>query len=73
MAAVAVDPDADLDIDEVVDFVAPRLAYFAIPRYIEVVSELPKTSTQKVRKATLRERGVTPNTRDLGLRRRPRV
>jgi crotonobetaine/carnitine-CoA ligase len=73
MGAVVVEPDVDLDIDELVDFVTPRLAYFAIPRYIEVVSELPKTSTQKVRKTTLRERGVTPNTRDLGPRRRPRA
>ncbi len=36
----------------------PRLAYFAIPRYVRFVAELPLTTNGKVRKAVLRERGV---------------
>ena len=35
------------------------LAYFAIPRYVDVVSELPLTENGKVRKFLRRERGVT--------------
>ena len=37
----------------------PRLAYFAVPRYLEFLDELPLTENGKVRKFVLRERGVT--------------
>lgn len=43
----------------------PRLAYFAIPRYVELAEELPLTDNGKVRKFVLRERGVTDATWDL--------
>ncbi|MFK0153170.1 hypothetical protein ACIQVK_14015 [Streptomyces sp. NPDC090493] len=43
---------------------ARELPAFAVPRYIEAVGELPLTETGKVRKAALRERGVTPATWD---------
>ncbi|SNT47502.1 AMP-binding enzyme [Rhodococcoides kyotonense] len=70
MAAVVVsDPDA-FTVEDVIDFVSPRLPYFAVPRYIDVLDELPKTSTQKIRKAALRERGVTGTTTDVGPRKR---
>jgi crotonobetaine/carnitine-CoA ligase len=42
-----------------------------LPRYVEVLPELPKTPTEKVEKYVLRERGVTPNTVDLGLQPAP--
>ena len=42
----------------------PRLAYFAIPRYLRFVEELPLTENGKVRKYMLRERGVTATTWD---------
>ena len=37
----------------------PRLAYFAIPRYLRFVEELPLTENGKVRKTVLRDAGVT--------------
>lgn len=40
------------------------LAKFAVPRYIDIVSELPKTSNGKIRKSVLRERGKTTTTWD---------
>nr|WP_206030803.1 AMP-binding protein [Rhodococcus sp. B10] len=42
----------------------PHLPYFALPRYVDVVDELPLTDTGKVRKAELSGRGVGPNTWD---------
>jgi len=42
----------------------PRLAYFAIPRYLDVLPELPLTENGKVRKYLLRERGVGATTWD---------
>ena len=41
---------------------AARMPAFAVPRFIEFMTELPRTPTQKVRKQELRERGVTPET-----------
>ena len=36
-----------------------RLPYFAVPRYLEYLAELPLTENGKVRKYVLRERGVS--------------
>ena len=73
MAAVVPEPGSGLRPEEILEFVTPRLAYFSVPRFIEVVEGLPKTSTQKVRKVLLREQGVTPATWDAGPRRRGRT
>ena len=43
------------------DAVLPR---FAQPRYVEIVESIPRTPTAKVRKAELRERGVSASTWD---------
>ena len=40
------------------------LPRFAVPRYIEFRSALPKNPTGRVMKFTLREEGVTPGTWD---------
>ncbi|MCP4765708.1 MAG: AMP-binding protein, partial [Gammaproteobacteria bacterium] len=45
-------------------FLEPRMAHFMLPRYIRIVSELPKTPTSKVMKHLLREEGVTADTWD---------
>lgn len=50
--------------EELIRHLEPRLAYFAIPRYLEFVGELPLTENGKVRKPVLRERGVGPDTWD---------
>ena len=46
------------------EFCQPRLAYFAVPRFIDFVEELPTTENGKVQKYKLRDRGVTPGTWD---------
>lgn len=45
--------------EEVVDHCRIHLPYFAVPRYIEFASELPKTPSGKTIKAEIRKRGVT--------------
>ena len=45
-------------------FLLPRLPYFMVPRYVRVVSDIPKTETNKVRKIVFREQGITPDTWD---------
>jgi carnitine-CoA ligase len=42
-----------------------KLASFAIPRYIRVMNELPKTATHRVIKGKLKDQGVTLDTIDL--------
>jgi carnitine-CoA ligase len=46
-----------LDPVELVTFLVPRLPYFAIPRYVEIVKDLPLTPTGRVRKDVLRLQG----------------
>jgi crotonobetaine/carnitine-CoA ligase len=64
MAAVILHPGQQLTEGELIAFCEPRLPYFAIPRYLEFVRELPTTESGKVQKYKLRERGVTENTWD---------
>jgi crotonobetaine/carnitine-CoA ligase len=50
--------------------------YFFVPRYVELLPELPQTPTGRVQKYKLRERGVTHTTWDgaslLSSRREPK-
>src|SRR5262249_62122216 len=64
MAAVVVHPGQQLTEAELMAFCEPRLPYFAVPRYLEFVHELPTTESGKVQKYKLRERGVTERTWD---------
>jgi acyl-CoA synthetase (AMP-forming)/AMP-acid ligase II len=49
-------PGAALDRESVCAFLAPRLAKYKIPVYVDVVPALPRTGSGKVRKAELRDR-----------------
>lgn len=64
MAFVVLHEGADPDPVALVRHCEGRLAYFAIPRYVEFVQELPLTESGKIRKVLLRERGVGPTTWD---------
>ena len=61
---VVLKQEEELDPAELYEHCAQRMPYFAVPRYIEYISEIPKTANEKVRKNVLREEGVTPNTWD---------
>jgi crotonobetaine/carnitine-CoA ligase len=60
MAAVILREGAALAPAELAAFCESRLPRFAIPRFIELVGELPRTENGKVQKYKLRERGVPP-------------
>jgi len=51
-------------IEDVIAFIADRLPYYAVPRFLEFVDELPRTIALRVDKQVLRERGVSPETWD---------
>jgi crotonobetaine/carnitine-CoA ligase len=64
MAAILRRPESRLSELEIIEFCAPRLPRFALPRFVEFVPELPRTENGKVQKFKLRERGVGPGTWD---------
>ena len=57
---VTVQPDHELDHAELLDFCSARMPYFSVPRYVEVVGELPKNVIGRIRKDVLRAQGVGP-------------
>ena len=64
MAFIVLRQGARADPREIAQFLNGRLASFAIPRYVEFMSELPRTENGKVKKYVLRERGLTAQTWD---------
>jgi crotonobetaine/carnitine-CoA ligase len=64
MAAVVPCEGITLEPADLLRFAEAHLAYFALPRYIDLVDSLPLTETGKVRKPELRSRGVCEDTWD---------
>ncbi len=58
LLAVIPAPGTDLDPQALREWCQRRLPAFAMPRYVRVVEELPKTPSEKVRKAVIREWGT---------------
>lgn len=78
-AVIAVPADSEAGEDEVMAYVVTRepvtaealwehferrIPAFAVPRYIRFVEAMPKTPSQRVQKARLRDWGVTEDTHD---------
>jgi crotonobetaine/carnitine-CoA ligase len=63
---VVIVPKAGHTIDPpaLIEWLTPRLPYFAVPRFVRIVDSIPKTETNKQRKYPFREAGVTPDTWD---------
>jgi len=51
-------PDATVDFADLLDFCAQRMPYFCVPRYLEVLDEIPKNVIGRTRKDVLRNRGL---------------
>ncbi|WP_426391871.1 ATP-dependent acyl-CoA ligase [Variovorax sp. R-27] len=64
MAALVAREGVSIDPAELARFCEGRLPYFAVPRYIDLLADLPRTENGKVQKFKLRERGVGPQTWD---------
>lgn len=61
---VILKPGQQLRPEELARFINERAPYFCVPRYIELVTELPYTPTQKLEKYKLRARGITASAWD---------
>lgn len=64
MAFLVLKPRTSLEPAELIEFLRARLPHFMIPRFIEFISDLPRTPSQKIEKHVLRSRGIAPNTWD---------
>jgi crotonobetaine/carnitine-CoA ligase len=49
---------------ELTHWLAERMPYFMVPRYLRFVNVLPKTPTERVQKVKLRDEGITADTWD---------
>jgi crotonobetaine/carnitine-CoA ligase len=63
MVVLVADGDAP-DPAELTHWMAERMPYFMVPRYIRAVDALPKTPTERVQKNRLRDEGITADTWD---------
>jgi crotonobetaine/carnitine-CoA ligase len=63
-ANVVLKPGEKLSPEDLIAHCNDRMAYFAVPRYLEFVTELPKTPTNRIEKYRLRQQGITGATWD---------
>lgn len=57
-ASIVVRPGAALDEVELIEHCVATMPYFAVPRYVEFVSELPFTPSGKMQKERIRASGI---------------
>ncbi|MET4257920.1 crotonobetaine/carnitine-CoA ligase [Bradyrhizobium sp. S3.12.5] len=63
-AAILLEPGQSLDPVDIVRHCEGQIAYFAIPRYVRILSQMPLTENGKIKKGVLRDAGVTADTWD---------
>lgn len=64
MVCISTREDNRIDSRELISFLIPRMPHYMVPRYVRIMTELPKTPTGKVMKDALRKQGVTSDTWD---------
>lgn len=64
MVSLVPQPGGDIVPGDIAQFLEKRVPAYMVPRYMDIVTDLPRTPTEKVRKLVLRERGVGPSTWD---------
>ena len=63
-AAILLEAGQSLEPVDIVRHCEGQIAYFAIPRYVRILSQMPLTENGKIKKGVLREAGVTTDTWD---------
>ncbi len=64
MVLVIPKEEKEIDPEQLIKFLEPKMPKFMIPRYIRFVKSFPKTGTQRTQKNKLREQGITKDTWD---------
>jgi crotonobetaine/carnitine-CoA ligase len=63
-ACIVLQPGAEVSYEELMDHCVANIPYFAVPRYLELVDDLPRNPVGRVLKYKLREQGITEGTWD---------
>jgi carnitine-CoA ligase len=66
-ACLILAPGAEIDYIEFLNFCADRMPYYAVPRFIEIFDDLPRSPVGRVQKFRLKEIGLNENTYDAGV------
>jgi crotonobetaine/carnitine-CoA ligase len=64
MASISLVEGKSLEPEELLDFLQDKMARFAVPRYVRIVDDFPRTETFRIRKNELKTLGVTADTFD---------
>lgn len=64
MVAIVLKDGMTLEPVELIRHCETRMPYFAVPRYIDIRTDLPRTENGKIQKFKLREEGITETTWD---------
>ena len=64
MIAIQLKPGRIIDPKALIHHCADNMAYFMVPRFIDIVDEIPRTETLRIIKTALKQKGVTPTTWD---------
>jgi crotonobetaine/carnitine-CoA ligase len=57
-------PGAAVTPEEILDYCQGNMAHYAVPRYVELIEQIPKTGTERIQYSALKERGITLDTWD---------
>lgn len=63
-ACVVLKPGCSLSPPDLIAWCEQRLPYFAVPRFVEFMEDMPRTASEKIQKNKLRDRGITADTWD---------
>jgi carnitine-CoA ligase len=63
-ACIVLRPGKTVDYIQLLDFCSSHMPYYAVPRYVEIVEQLPRSPIGRVQKFELRKLGIRPNTWD---------
>ena len=61
---IVLKPGQSVTPEELLDFCWGKMAYYAIPRYVEFRNLLPKTGTHRIEYSVLKQEGITDRTWD---------
>ena len=64
LVAVVLHPGSEVNLASMIETLSQRMPRYMVPRYVRLVSSLPKTQTHKIQKHILRSEGVTSDTWD---------
>ena len=64
LIVVVAKPGYEIDPVSLLDLCQQRLPHYAVPRYVRITDELPKTPSQRIEKYKLRAEGLLPGTWD---------